>query len=322
MSCSLRPACTVCVFFLLLFAGARVEANSVTVAWDRNPEPDVAGYTLFYGTQSGQYSVSIQAGNVTQITLPSLPDGTYFFAVQAYNASGFASPLSGEIRADLGTGMSTGGCTTGDPFASLGGGTCYNGNWLPPGMALPGTTSPTPPTPASSGSSGGCTIPDPFTSLGGGTCYNGNWLPPGMSIPGSGTSNQPQPPGGCTTSDPYVSLGGGTCVDGNWVPPTIDWQACATPDPFVSVAGLIGVCTNGNWVPVEGIGGTGSMHFFAADGVWGISADDGKTYVPVYALNPALQKEGQRVALKGVPRTDLTSGVGIMIEIVTIVVNP
>lgn len=28
-------------------------------------------------------------------------------------------------------------CTTPDPFAGLGGGTCYNGGWLPPGMTPP-----------------------------------------------------------------------------------------------------------------------------------------------------------------------------------------
>jgi hypothetical protein len=28
------------------------------------------------------------------------------------------------------------GCTTPDPFVVLGGGTCYNGGWLPPGMVI------------------------------------------------------------------------------------------------------------------------------------------------------------------------------------------
>ena len=29
-------------------------------------------------------------------------------------------------------------CVTPDPFAALGGGTCYRGGWFPPGMAIPG----------------------------------------------------------------------------------------------------------------------------------------------------------------------------------------
>jgi hypothetical protein len=56
-----------------------------------------------------------------------------------------------------------------DPFIALGGGTCCNGGWLPPGMACT-----LPPPPAV------CTTPDPFVALGGGTCCNGGWLPPGM----------------------------------------------------------------------------------------------------------------------------------------------
>ena len=32
-----------------------------------------------------------------------------------------------------GGGGTTGVCTTADPFVSLGGGTCWNGGWLPPG---------------------------------------------------------------------------------------------------------------------------------------------------------------------------------------------
>jgi Divergent InlB B-repeat domain len=123
-------------------------------------------------------------------------------------------------------------CPTADPFASLGGGTCYNGGWLPPGMPVPTTpSSPSPPPPSPppsppppSPSPGTCTTADPFASLGGGTCYNGGWLPPGMPTPGGGTnptppSPPPPPPAGCTTPDPFTSLGGGTCRNGGWLPP-------------------------------------------------------------------------------------------------------
>jgi hypothetical protein len=80
-----------------------------------------------------------------------------------------------------------GGCTTPDPFVSLGGGVCINGGWLPAGLAPPGGN-PTPPPPSPlpappPPSTGGCTTPDPFVSLGGGTCFNGGWLPPGLSPP-------------------------------------------------------------------------------------------------------------------------------------------
>ncbi len=70
------------------------------------------------------------------------------------------------------------GCAIPDPFRSLGGGSCVNGGWLPPGMAAP-TVAPTPtvaPAPVT-----GCSIPDPFTSIGGGICRNGGWIPRGMA---------------------------------------------------------------------------------------------------------------------------------------------
>jgi hypothetical protein len=99
-------------------------------------------------------------------------------------------------------------CSIPDPFVALGGGTCYNGGWLPPGMSIPGT-SPSSPPPSSSS----CATPDPFAAIGGGTCVNGGWLPPGMAAPAS-------TPTGCTTPDPFASIPGmyGVCINGGWVP--------------------------------------------------------------------------------------------------------
>jgi hypothetical protein len=58
------------------------------------------------------------------------------------------------------TNLSSSTCSTPDPFAAFGGGTCTNGGWTF------GTVS-----------SGGCTTPDPFTAMGGGICSNGGWVP-------------------------------------------------------------------------------------------------------------------------------------------------
>ena len=118
-------------------------------------------------------------------------------------------------------------CQTPDPFVSLGGGTCFNGGWLAPGMPIPDGGSPAPvPTPPTPPPPAHCTTPDPFAALGGGTCFNGGWLPPGMPIPagGSPTPTPPPPPPGPT--------------------------ACVGPDPFASLPTLVGVCINGGWVPV------------------------------------------------------------------------
>lgn len=131
---------------------------------------------------------------------------------------------------------STGQCSTPDPFAEIGGGTCYNGGWLPPGMAPPGGDAPTtePPTTPSSTP---CVGADPFGAMGGGTCVNGEWLPPGHpGIPIAPTTPPPTtpatppeeppttppttpPPSACSTPDPFASMGGGTCYNGDWLPP-------------------------------------------------------------------------------------------------------
>lgn len=75
----------------------------------------------------------------------------------------------------------------------MGGGTCYNGGWLPPGMAIPGgtassqpPTSPAPPDPPVALNTA-CSTPDPFVGLGGGSCYQGGWLPPGFAVTVTGT---------------------------------------------------------------------------------------------------------------------------------------
>jgi hypothetical protein len=73
-------------------------AGQVTVAWDANPEPEVAGYKIYYGTRSGSYTASLDAGNATSILLSGLQDGaTYFFAAVAYDASNNESGFSNEI---------------------------------------------------------------------------------------------------------------------------------------------------------------------------------------------------------------------------------
>lgn len=69
--------------------------------WNPNPETDIAGYKLLYGTQSGTYSTTLDVGNVTTWTLTTLASGTrYFFAVRAYNAANLLSPLSSEVFFD------------------------------------------------------------------------------------------------------------------------------------------------------------------------------------------------------------------------------
>jgi glucose/arabinose dehydrogenase len=78
-------------------------------------------------------------------------------------------------------------CASPDPFVVMGGGTCVNGGWLPPGMAPPGVPPSSPPSPPPP-TTGGCSTPDPFVGLPGliGSCVNGGWLPvAGVSTTGT-----------------------------------------------------------------------------------------------------------------------------------------
>jgi hypothetical protein len=69
-----------------------------SLAWDPSPDSTVAGYKLHYGTESGNYTESVDVGNTTSYTLDSLqPNTEYYFAATAYNDEGAESDYSNEI---------------------------------------------------------------------------------------------------------------------------------------------------------------------------------------------------------------------------------
>lgn len=95
--------CLVIWFTLIPILSSLVGSNaraamSVTLAWDRNPEPDVNCYIIYYGTNSRAYPYSTNVGNVTCATVHGLdPCTTYFFALTAMNTSGLESDFSIEV---------------------------------------------------------------------------------------------------------------------------------------------------------------------------------------------------------------------------------
>ncbi len=79
---------------LLLAQG--VGARTLKFGWDPNTEPDLAGYTFYYGTvASGITNQALIATNT--ITLTGLANGNYWFAVTArttnFAESGFSNIL-------------------------------------------------------------------------------------------------------------------------------------------------------------------------------------------------------------------------------------
>ena len=81
----------------LLWAAAGASAHSVTLAWDRNPEPNITGYRLYQGTSSRNYGSGVNVGNQTRFTVNDLVEGrTHYFAVTAsnpYGESGYSNEL-------------------------------------------------------------------------------------------------------------------------------------------------------------------------------------------------------------------------------------
>ena len=80
------------------FFVVKVHSAQVTLAWDLNTEPDLAGYRLYYGFERGNYPYSIDVGNQTSYTFSNLePDQVHYFVATAYDIDNNESDFSDEI---------------------------------------------------------------------------------------------------------------------------------------------------------------------------------------------------------------------------------
>jgi len=77
--------------------------SSVTLAWDKPDSNsdgsdlnDLAGYKVYYGTSSNNYTQSIDIGNTTSAVISNLSSGTWCFATTAYDSAGNESGYSNE----------------------------------------------------------------------------------------------------------------------------------------------------------------------------------------------------------------------------------
>jgi len=73
-------------------------AQQVTLAWDASASTNVAGYRVYWGTNSRAYFGVTNAGlGLTQAVL--LPHrGRWFFAATAYDTNGLESDFSSEVQ--------------------------------------------------------------------------------------------------------------------------------------------------------------------------------------------------------------------------------
>jgi hypothetical protein len=82
-----------------LIGVASVYCDQVTLEWDPNSEPDLAGYRIYVGYSSGNYQYFADAGNHTSLVFNNGQAGTtYFFVATAYDMSGNESEISNEIK--------------------------------------------------------------------------------------------------------------------------------------------------------------------------------------------------------------------------------
>ena len=91
-SCTMDPNSLMNIYF------PGDDGASVTLEWDSNDEPMLAGYIIYYGTSSGLYEKSIDVGNLNAFTVRGLEyNTTYFFSATAYNVYGGESDFADEI---------------------------------------------------------------------------------------------------------------------------------------------------------------------------------------------------------------------------------
>ena len=79
------------------------QTQNLTLAWDANTEPDVAGYKVYAGLSSRVYTLPTQSVPAAQTTyvFAATPGVLYYFAVKAVSTSGVESPFSAEVNAAI-----------------------------------------------------------------------------------------------------------------------------------------------------------------------------------------------------------------------------
>ena len=78
--------------------GGPGRGSEVTLAWDPNTEPELAGYKVYWDIDSGPpYENLTDVGNFTTYTLSGLPQDIIYSALTAYDVEGLDSDFSYEV---------------------------------------------------------------------------------------------------------------------------------------------------------------------------------------------------------------------------------
>ena len=82
-----------------------IKGRTVFIQWQANKETDIDHYNIYVGYASKNYDIEgspFNIDNVTSLTVPDVPDGTYYMALSAVNSAGLESSLSEEIKVVVG----------------------------------------------------------------------------------------------------------------------------------------------------------------------------------------------------------------------------
>ena len=71
--------------------------TNVTLTWDRNSESNIAGYNVYYGRVSGDYTRLVTVADLT-VVIAVKGSKTIYFAATAYDTNGLESALSEEVH--------------------------------------------------------------------------------------------------------------------------------------------------------------------------------------------------------------------------------
>ncbi len=99
------PSIITLIGLILAALTSTVFATEITLTWNRNQEPDIAGYRIYWGRESGNYKNSITIYDtvhkppVKAYRLGGLMENaTYFMAIKSFDMAGQLSMFSDEIR--------------------------------------------------------------------------------------------------------------------------------------------------------------------------------------------------------------------------------
>ena len=84
----------------LYFIVTAAYASQVTLGWEPNTEPDLAGYKIYYGNSSRNYTriTDVKDKTAASCIITGLTEGQiYYFAATAYNTSVVESNYSAEV---------------------------------------------------------------------------------------------------------------------------------------------------------------------------------------------------------------------------------